>query len=186
MKQNQTVGFESGIKGMPVLDAKIGDKIGIVSDLIIDPVEGKLLGIALTRPDKEIRSIKTGDLHIGDDAVMSIGSTPAALDYFGDFAGGIAATEIMEAKLVSNDGKLIGKIQEIYLALYDLTIYYKVAESSFQQIFGKGFYLSAKAPLAYSRNDKRFIVPADIQKQHAKKNLSDLITTAGEGEQRIA
>jgi len=58
------VNFETELKGMSVLDIATGEKIGSVSDIIINPTEGKVLGLAIIRSDKEVRAVSAdqGDM----------------------------------------------------------------------------------------------------------------------------
>lgn len=174
MQTHESWNFESKLKGMSVLDLKTGEKIGAVSDLIIDPLEGRLLGLTVVRPDKATRHFAVDRLRIGKDAVMASEGGAAPLDLSGAFARGVAATEIMGAKLVTEDGRLVGTIQQIHVKQDATGVFYRVAESSMQRLFGGGFYLAGNVPRAYSQDGKRLIVPGDIGEHYAKKNVHEL------------
>jgi uncharacterized protein YrrD len=172
MKQGRSISYEK-IKGMSVLESRSGAMIGTVSDMIIDPSAGKMLGIAVILPDKETQSIGSSHVHIGDDAVMISDGNSAALDFTEDYARGIVAGTILGAKLVTEDGRLVGQISEIHIDKDTPEIFYHIAGSNLQRMFGGGFYISAKIPKAYSPDGKRLIVPTDIEEHHAKRSLEE-------------
>lgn len=171
MKTNGNVNFAADLKGMPVLDSGSGAKIGVVSDLILDPVQGKLAGIAFTRADREVRALALEHVHIGKDAVMITGGTPAALDFAGGIAQGVLATKILGASVVTENGSRIGSLESVWVDPATAQIHYRVAESALQRITGGGFFISGQVPRTFSPDARRLIVPADYDR-YAKKSLS--------------
>lgn len=184
MKPNQPISFDSKLKGMSVLNSTTGARIGEVVDLILEPIEGRVLGIAVHTSDKEKRSLEVERIHVGDDAVMTTDPNPAALSFSGSFEGGVLSSEIIGAKLVTEDGKLVGAIKELYLSRENMQLIYRVAESNLQQVFGGGFYISAEVPRAYAPEENRMIVPSDIEEHHARKDLKEFASPAQSGEER--
>lgn len=173
------VNFETELKGMSVLDIATGEKIGSVSDIIINPTEGKVLGLAIIRSDKEVRAVSADQIQIGADAVMMADRAMEALDYSGRFAQAVPARDLLGSNVVTQDGRLVGSIRSIHLAPVELNLYYRVAASTLQSVFGRGFYISGDLPTAFSRDGKRMIVPPDVETTHARKSLSEFTDSGG-------
>lgn len=171
---NGPVDFETKLKGMSVLQSSSGARLGTISNLVVNPADGGLLGIVMTRPDKEARAIAIGDVHLGDDAAMVADGSFLPVDFSGAFAGGALATELIGAKIVTEDGRLLGRVTQVHVRPEPRGVVYRVAESALQRVFGGGFYISGAYLKAYSREGKRMIVPLDVKEKHAKKSLKDV------------
>jgi uncharacterized protein YrrD len=171
MSSNQAVNYEAKLKHMPVLESNTGAKLGALSDLIINPEGGKLLGITILRTDLEARAVAMEYVHIGKDAIMLMDQVFAAVDFSGVFAQGVLASDILKANVVTQDGRLIGRIKEIYITPGTLDLHYRVAESTLQRLLGGGLFFPAAIPSSLSPDRKRFIVPVDFESKYARKSL---------------
>lgn len=175
MKSTKTLDYETELKGKPVLDATTGERIGTVSDIIINPAEGRLLGLVVLRPDKESRAVSAAKARIGHDAVMLSDRTMVALDYSGEFLNGISGADVLGTNVVTEDGRLAGTIRAIHVASDGSGFYYRVAGSTLQRVFGGGFYIPGQTPTAVSPDRKRIIVPAAVETEHARKSLDEFV-----------
>ena len=154
-----------------------GEKLGEVTDAIIHPVKGEVLGIVLQTLEGERRVIATQDFSIGVDAIMAAkGSVAHTTDTTGELAGGVAAIgEIVGTNVVTEDGKLLGRVREVHILAERPRAVYRVAETTLQRFFGGGFYLAGNVPRSYSPDGVRMIVPADTEGRYAAASLAEAI-----------
>jgi sporulation protein YlmC with PRC-barrel domain len=169
--------FESKLKGMPVLESRTGNKIGLVSDLIVDPSEGKALGLTILRPDKQTCTITPDKFRLGKDAVMAIDDACLARGFPREFVDGASVSRMLGEHMVTEDGHLVGRLRDVHVTPDSLTINYHVIESAVQRWIGGGFYISGVTPQAFSADLKRIIVPSEV-KEHARKTLDELRKSA--------
>lgn len=177
MSEVKTLNVASDLKGMTVLASDSGEKLGNATDVIIHPVEGKVLGIALRTLEGERRVISTQDFSIGVDAIMAAkGSVAHTTDTTGDLAGGVEAVgEIVGTNVVTEDGKLLGRVREVHILADRPRAVYRVAETTLQRFFGGGFYLAGDVPRSYSPDGARMIVPADVEQRHAASSVAEAV-----------
>jgi uncharacterized protein YrrD len=177
MSEVKTLNVASDLKGMAVLASDSGEKLGEVTDAIIHPVEGRVLGITLRTPAGERRVIPSRDFSIGVNAVMTAtGSAARTTDTTGEWAGGVEAVgEIIGTNLVTEDGKLLGQVREVHILADRPQAIYRVAETTLQRFFGGGFYLAGDVPRSYSPDGARMIVPADTEARYAASSLAEAI-----------
>jgi uncharacterized protein YrrD len=180
MSDIKTLNVASDLKGMAALASDTGEKLGEVTDAIIDPMGGRVLGIALRTSDGERRVISARDFSIGADAVMAPkGSVAHTADMPGDLTGGVEAVgKLVGTNVVTEDGKLLGRVREVHILADRPQAVYRVAESTLQRFFGGGFYLSGDVPRSYSPDGVRMIVPADTEQRHAASSLTEAIQSS--------
>jgi uncharacterized protein YrrD len=160
---------------MPLLAADTGEKLGEVRDAIIQPVGGLVLGcVARTAEGDELR-LRASDFRIGQHAVMtSLKSFKYAGDYADEMSGGVRAVgEMVGSNVVTEDGKLLGRISEVYIGAEQPRVVYRIAESTLQKFFGGGFYLAGSMPRSYAPDGARIIVPAETEERYAAPTLAD-------------
>lgn len=168
------------LKGMTVLNAGSGEKLGEVTDALINlaqgPTQGQMIGIALRTPEGEMRALASRDFFIGVDAVMA--AKEARLETLGQseaLTGGVPAHELVGINIVTEDGKLLGRVSEVYISTGQSQAVYHVAESTLQRFFGGGFYIAGNVPRAYSPDGVRMIVPDDTENSRAIASLAEVI-----------
>src|SRR5262245_30797559 len=162
-------------RGMPLLAADTGAKLGEIRDAIIQPTEGRVMGAVVRTLDGDDLRLLISDIIIGEDAVMT------SMDYFeragnhsGQLAGGFRAVdEIIGANVVTEDGDLLGRVTEVYIRVDKPQAVYRVAESSIQKIFGRGFFLAGDVARSFAPDGTRMIVPADTVERYATSSLAE-------------
>ncbi|HEY7547355.1 MAG TPA: PRC-barrel domain-containing protein [Blastocatellia bacterium] len=168
MREMRTLDVASELKGMPVFASNTSKKLGEVTDAIVHPTEGKLLGIALLTPEGKERALALGDFQIGMEVVTaeeSALSDPKIL--CGTPAGGnYVCREIVGASVVTDDGNLLGRVIDVYIWAEPSRVLYRVAQSTMQRLFG-GFFMAGSVPHSYSSSGLRMIVPVDTKERHA-------------------
>ena len=70
-------------------------------------------------------------------------------------------TDLLEASVVTEKGKLLGNISEVYLDPLGWQAFYRVTSSWWQRWLGGGVYLPANSPIRWSPITGRLVVPAD-------------------------
>ncbi len=171
-EQVGTLNVASHLKGRAVLKSDTGEKLGEVEDVIINPVAGEVLGIALRLPEGASAALAVQDFIIGPDAVMvAAGKLNPTLDTSNILTGGVKASAIIGAAVVTEDGKLLGRVNEIHIFVKRTVVVYQVAESTLQRFFGGGFFLAGHVPLAISHDGARLIVPVETESRYARTSL---------------
>jgi sporulation protein YlmC with PRC-barrel domain len=164
------------LKGMIVLNTATGEKLGEVTDAIIHPTEGRMIGIALRTPEGEIRALPAENLLIGVHAVMVAKEARFEMPGHSDkLTGGVPAHDLVGTNVVTGDGKLLGRVSEVYISTEQPKVFYHIAESALQRFFGGGFYIAGNLPRAYSPDGMRMIVPDDTENSYAVPSLAEAI-----------
>ena len=166
-----------GLAGMPVLSLSSGNKLGSVSDVRLDPVNGRLVGLTLDGP---------GDLELpyehihsfGRDAVMAVSDdslvcTPESAD-----SRGRLAKDVIGAKVVMESGEVLGEIVDVRVTLKPPpTALYELRRSMLDRLLGRTFYIPASIGYALSDDAARLVVP-DRTAEIASTDISELIGVA--------
>src|SRR5688500_10041197 len=103
------------MRRMAVLNSGTGDRMGEISDIVVQPTEGRLLGIILKTSDGEESILPLASMRIGENAVMA--ETDAPLEVRSSSVtleqGVAAAGRLVGANVVTDDGRLLGKINDV-------------------------------------------------------------------------
>lgn len=173
-KNDRRVMGVDDVKGMTVLHRETGHKLGEVVDAVVDPTNGRVLGLAVrAEGGGGVLGIASQNLLIGADAVMAAGALENAEETFTN--GVLASRDIVGATVVTDAGDLLGRIGTVYLSLEEPRVFYHVAESTLQRFLGRGFYIGGDALRAYSPDGPRMIVPAEAD-SYAASSLEELLT----------
>ncbi len=175
MPEIRTLNAARDFRGMPLIAADTGAKLGEIRDAIIHPVGGRVIGAVVRTLDGDELRLRAADIVIGQDAVMT---SQEAFDYAGDraneMAGGIRAVdELIGSTVVTEDGNLLGRISEAYIRADKPQAVYRVAESTIQKFFGRGFFLAGDVARSYAPDGSRIIVPADTEDRYATSSLAE-------------
>jgi uncharacterized protein YrrD len=170
----------SQLKGMAVLRRDTGDKLGSVVDAVVDPAGGRVLGINVQSAEGEVCVLGTPDFLIGQDAVMVTRAEPVL---GGETEGGLesgvsAARGLVGTNVVTDDGRLVGKVSDVYISAERPRLAYRVTGSALERFFGGGFFMGGDVPRAYSPDGARLIVPADTEDRRAARSAAEAIGAA--------
>jgi sporulation protein YlmC with PRC-barrel domain len=177
MSDLRTLNIASELRGRAVVVPDTAEKLGEVSDLIVHPTDGRVLGLILRAAEGEERALRVDDFVIGPEAVMA--AEGALLD-LGDLrdslsGGARACGELVGVSVVTEDGKLLGRVSEIHASVKRPWIFYRVAGSALQRFLGGGFFIAGNVPHFYSREGLRLIVPADTADHCAASSLAEVL-----------
>ncbi|HEY8460315.1 MAG TPA: PRC-barrel domain-containing protein, partial [Blastocatellia bacterium] len=88
----RTLNVAKDLRGMPLLAVDTGAKLGEIRDAIIQPVEGRVIGLVVRTLDDDELRLRIDDVIIGPDAVMTSWESFAhAGDRSNEMAGGVRA-----------------------------------------------------------------------------------------------
>jgi sporulation protein YlmC with PRC-barrel domain len=165
------------LRKMTILDSGSGERMGEIRDAIVHPTQGRLIGVIVKLASGEEAVLPVESLRIGDNAVMAtagaqlevLSSSPSMRD------GVPASTRLVGTNVVTEDGRLLGKVSNIEF-LPDLGLAaYKVTGTVLQKIFGGGFYIAGDTPKAFSADGVRMIVPSDTEDRLAAGSVEELL-----------
>jgi sporulation protein YlmC with PRC-barrel domain len=161
MNDTRTINVEKELKGMTLLATDSGNKMGEITDAIVHPIEGRVMGLIVRTSEGEERALAWPDVVIGRDAIMAREEAhfvEERIDHKLE-AGVPALGEIVGTNVVTDAGKLLGRVSEVHVSLESPRTGYRVTESKLQRFLGGGFYIAADLAAAYSRDGVRIIVP---------------------------
>jgi sporulation protein YlmC with PRC-barrel domain len=161
MPTQATVDFAKQLCRMPVIQTDTGERLGHVTDAIVDPVTGRLLGITLRTREGNEPAIATSDFIIANDAIMSAeGALCEKEELHAEHRRDpCTCSELLGASVVTDQGRWVGRVVEIHISIERPRTVYRLVESGFQALWGRGFFMPGNAPRAYSRGGSRLIVP---------------------------
>lgn len=162
--------------GKTVLSRSTANKLGPVCDLIVDPVKGELSGLAVQMTDGSLRLIDYREISsFGPDAVM-INSDESAIPALDSplRALPLAKTNLIGVKVVTESGKLLGQIANVYIHLAEESlVVYEVRSSLLDKLLGHSLYFPASQGCAISEGDARLVVTDDTA-ENSDNTLSAL------------
>ena len=165
------------LRRISVIDAGTGERIGDITDAIVHPLEGRFLGILVRGADGEESVLPVDALRIGENAVMATTNPPlqvrASSTVLHD--GRLAAGHLVGTNVVTDDGRLIGKVNDVHVLPELNLVAYKVTGSVLQKMFGGGFFIAGDLPTAVSADGVRMIVPSDTEENHAAGSVEELL-----------
>jgi uncharacterized protein YrrD len=174
MSETRRLNVMKDLKGMAVINSGTGEKLGAVQDAIVHPTQGRLLGLLLRGADGQARALGVQDFFIGRDAVISVQELRYETEGQSEMLrGGIQAEQLKGANVVTGDGRLLGRISDVYVSVDQPRIAYHVTESTLQRFFGGGFYLEGSVPRVYAPDGARLLVPEETDSRFAVATLDE-------------
>jgi len=133
-----------------------------VLDVTIHPTEGKVLGVWMQAPSGERSFLPPQQLNTqarADKSRQDSFGSGANMDRTG---GRLVTREILGISVITESGKLLGHVSDVYIPLDRPSVIYRVVESEWQESLGKGLYLDGSQAVAYSRFRWRLTVPDNV------------------------
>src|SRR5688500_5908275 len=166
------------LTGRVVLSRATGNKLGQTHDIIIAPAKGDIIGLSIRMPDDSLRLVDYLDVSsFGPDAVM-VKSDDSAVPVQDSPIKHLplAKNNLIGVKVVTEDGKLLGQIANIYMHLAEtLVLIYEVRSSILDKLLGHALFFPASMGRALSEDATRLIVGNDVPEK-AAHNLVTLST----------
>lgn len=165
--------------GMTVLSRSTGNKLGLVRDVVVDPVNGLLLGLTVAAEGGPALLGYDDVYSFGRDAIMAeTDDSVRLLDEGSPVNLPQAREHLIGTKIITESGHLLGHIANAFVTLQPPPfIVYEIRESVFDKLLGREFFILASAGHALSNDGERLVVPEDTA-ECASSNISDLINQA--------
>jgi sporulation protein YlmC with PRC-barrel domain len=176
-RQERVLNVESHLRGMPVITADGGERLGDVTDAVVHPTHGRLLGVVIRTPEREDRIVPEALFTIGVDAIMVQGEIRGERADVRDEirSGTLASKGLVGTNVVTEDGTLLGRVSEVFVSASEPRTALRVVESSIQQFFGGGFYMRGDVPSSYAPDGTRMIVPSDTREHRAAESADEAL-----------
>ena len=152
--------------GKSIISRSTGNKLGHVQDLIIDPVEGVVLGLAARTPDERTYVIDRGEVYsYGPDAVMVNSDESVSMLESSPLVGPpLAKKDLTGTKIITESGKLLGEVANLFvLPSATPLVVYEIRESLLDKLLGRARYMPASLGRAMSEKAERIVVPDDAE-----------------------
>lgn len=183
VKPENVFNLAQEVKGMPVIMLQRGQPMGIVVDVLIHPTEGFVMGLVLVNGDGQERLLLANDCFVYRDSNVVVVTPDAWLDALeatpamrATLAAGVRVCEtLLDAEVITNRGKSLGRIAEVYATEGELRTIYRVATYRLRFFVRGGFFLPGDLPLAWVERGARLIVPAEAMERESFSSLTDAL-----------
>jgi uncharacterized protein YrrD len=167
------------LSGKMILSLRTGNKLGVLEDLFIDPINGVVLGITVTGPNGEKLGLRYDDIYsFGHDAVMAVSEEPLKPLEEMDLASFPRAAGLIGTKILTVSGNMLGQIRNVFVTLQPPpVVVYSVGESMLDRLLGREFYILASAGNALSDDTERLVVP-DATAENSGRSIDALLDPA--------
>jgi uncharacterized protein YrrD len=162
--------------GRAVLSRATANKLGQVHDLLVDVAKGVLAGIVVRMPDESLRLVDYNEIFsIGPDALMIKGDESAIPAQDSPLKVlPLARHNLIGVKVVTEGGKLVGQIANVYMRMVEtLLLVYEVRSSILDKLLGHALFFPASQGRAISADLARIVV-ADDTAENADNALEAL------------
>ena len=173
MAESKDIVSIGSLTGMPIVSLSTGNKLGQVSHVRIDPVDGQLSGLVVK--ESENAELPYDRIYsFGRDAVMAL-SDDSLIDSKSEPGTPVRrADELVGTKVVLESGEILGEIADVIVALnLPPTVFYEIRRSMLDRLLGRTFFIPASVGYALSEDAERLIVP-DSTAEIASSNISTL------------
>ncbi|MCA1557501.1 MAG: PRC-barrel domain-containing protein [Acidobacteria bacterium] len=154
--------------GRAVLSRASANKLGQVHDLIIEPVNGSLAGVAVNMADGKLHYAEASEIYsIGPDAIM-VNSDRSAIPSEGSPVKGspLAMNKLVGVEVMTEGGKVLGQVANIFMHLAEEPVLiYEVRSSILDKLLGRSLFFPASQGHAYSAADTRLVVKDDTEEK---------------------
>jgi uncharacterized protein YrrD len=109
----------SDLIGRPIVNARDGENVAVVRDVVFNPAGGMLVGFTLTATPGHLGTVLPigGISSIGTDAVMVLGtegfSAPESINGQGVAAARLADNDVIDDLVVTESGRALGKVCDV-------------------------------------------------------------------------
>ena len=163
------------LAGKAILSLESGNKLGRVLDVLVDPVNGLLLGLDLEHEGGILELPYEKIYSIGKDAVMVVSDDSVAAATGADERRIRRARDLLGTQVVMESGEILGEIADVFVTLKPPpAVLYEVRRSMLDRMLGRTFFIPASVGNVLSADAKRLLVP-DITAEIATDEISTLI-----------
>ena len=174
-KEPNSVAPADSLVGKTVLSLASGNKLGHVTGVNIDPVNGLLVALALKLEDGEAAKVPYEAIHsFGRDAVMAESEQAVLPLPAEDRTVERNARDLFGTKVILESGVLLGEIANVLVTLRPPpSVLYEVRRSMLDRLLGRTFFIPASVAYVLSDDAERLLVP-DITSEIATTEVNDI------------
>src|SRR5260370_35061079 len=157
--------------GRAVLSVESANELGHVYDLGGHPIKGELAGLSVQICDQSQVLVSQDEIHsIGPDAVMvSSDQSLVAFDQSPIKAFPLARNNLIGVEVITEDGKLLGEISDVYVHLGESSLFiYEVRSSILARLLGHALYFPASFRCAFADDATCLVVSNNTEKADRK------------------
>ncbi len=167
------------LNGMPVVRLEGRQPVGVVTDAVVHPTDGVVLGLVVTDVERKEWVLRASDCFVYREQRLVL-VTPDAWDEMQEmppsFPGSARVHEnLLGIEVVTQGGKSLGRVVEVYATEGELRTIYRVATSRLRLFVRGGFFVPGDLPLAWLEKGARLIVPADTMERETFSSLEDAL-----------
>lgn len=137
----------------------------VITQVYLRPSQGDLVGFALHAANKSVSKLIAIRYLLFTETPFANEQATALTDSFGEveeFEEGVTTyQDFLGADVVTEAGKLCGRIEEVYFEEESMQTIYKVKRPGLKGVFGRKFYLVGKDCAFYSHRYRRLIPSAE-------------------------
>lgn len=161
MGQGKEIVPVNTLVGRSVLSLSTGNKLGVVHDLFVDPLNGILVGLTLAAIDGNLARLSYDRIHsFGHDAIMALADDSIEPVTDEDLPGDPVARELIGTQIITDSGDVLGRVTDLYVtASPPPAVIYEIRESLLDKLLGRQLFIPASAGYALSDDRERLIVP---------------------------
>lgn len=168
--------LEDELIGMEVVVNLTSKKLGRVSDAVVNPTHGSLIALSV-RADKGVEQwLAAGHFRIDANGVKIEEKDRLDQEDLRECqnAAAYASRELIGAKVVTDEGKLLGHVTGVQISAEDAKFFYQVAPSRIEDRLRGRFLMAGDAPMAFFPSGLRLIVPASLEGRQANHYTTGL------------
>lgn len=152
-----------GLVDTEVRSSRTGELLGRVADILINPDEGRIVGLVVDRGDGWV----IRDFEYIDGMFRVSGDDPARTDLNNNDAKSVSVIEdIIGARVVTTGGTLLGRVSEAGVSDEGSLAIFRISKSFLHQFFRRGLLIRSDAPKSILKDGNgsgsRLIVPSEM------------------------
>jgi uncharacterized protein YrrD len=174
MNESNQVLPVGSISGKTILSLESGAVLGRTLDILVDPANGRLLGLSLDAEGTTLNIPYEEIYSFGKDAVMAISDASITRETASEESRTCRAHDLIGTQVVLESGDILGEIADVLITLNPPpVVIYEVRRSLLDRFLGRTFFIPASVANVLSADSKRLLVP-DITAEIATDDVPDL------------
>ncbi len=162
---------------MEVLASQTGEKLGRLTDILINPEEGKIFGIVVESDTSRPGNWLVRDYNLNGEALVVLKDELFPLHESSKVPQAVSVVnEIMGARVVTTHGLLLGRVSEAGFSSEGSLATFRISKSVIDIIFRRGPFIKSNVPNSYlkdgSEHGARLIVPSEMTIDEPKSRNS--------------
>lgn len=146
---NHRFTFTGKIKTVNTGPSVNNSTIGMVIDVTIHAANGTIAGFWFQAGNGERYFIAADDPELPSPDRFAVAEIkPPGVKRL---CGRSVTREIIGSSVVTESGRLLGHISDVYISMENQRVIYRIVESKWQEKLGKGIYVDGSQTIAYSR-----------------------------------